>query len=60
MEKAAKTYKIKVTDKEIDLELALMRSAQDKYDTAMQNLLAEQLRQRFDHSLYWIRYSRKM
>jgi len=51
MEKAAKTYKIKVTDKEIDLELALMRSAQDKFDTAMQNLSAEQLRQKIRSQL---------
>ena len=51
MEKAARTYKIKVTDKEIDLELALMRSAQDKYDTAMQNLSAEQLRQKIRSQL---------
>ncbi|KOS70331.1 foldase [Lysinibacillus contaminans] len=45
MEKSAEKFKIKVTDKEIDLELALMRSAQDKIDTAMQNLSDEQLRQ---------------
>jgi len=51
MEKAAKKYKIKVTDKEIDLELALMRSAQDKFDTAMQNLSAEQLRQKIRSQL---------
>lgn len=51
MEKAAKTYKIKVTDKEIDLELALMRSAQDKFDTAMQNLSVEQLRQKIRSQL---------
>ncbi|MGE7112656.1 peptidyl-prolyl cis-trans isomerase [Lysinibacillus sp. NPDC047702] len=51
MEKAAKKFKIKVTDKEIDLELALMRSAQDKFDTAMQNLSAEQLRQKIRSQL---------
>lgn len=51
MEKAAKKYKIKVTDKEIDLELALMRSAQDKFDTAMKNLSAEQLRQKIRSQL---------
>lgn len=50
MEKAAKAYKIKVTDQEIDLELALMRSAQDKFDTTMQNLSAPQLRQKSVHS----------
>ena len=51
MEKAAAKYKIKVTDKEIDLELALMRSAQDKFDTAMQNLSDEQLRQKIRSQL---------
>ncbi|QDQ00591.1 foldase [Lysinibacillus fusiformis] len=51
MEKAAKKYKIKVSDKEIDLELALMRSAQDKFDTAMQNLSADQLRQKIRSQL---------
>ncbi|EON74665.1 peptidyl-prolyl cis-trans isomerase [Lysinibacillus sphaericus] len=51
MEKAAKKFKIKVSDKEIDLELALMRSAQDKFDTAMQNLSAEQLRQKIRSQL---------
>jgi len=44
MEKAAKKYDIKVTDKEIDLEIALVRSAQDAGDTA--NLTDEQLRQK--------------
>ncbi len=33
MEKAAKKYDIKVTEEEIDLEIALMRSAQDITDT---------------------------
>jgi len=51
MEKAAKKYKIKVTDKEIDLELALMRSAQDKFDTALQNLSADQLKQKIRSGL---------
>ena len=51
MEKAADKYKIKVTEKEIDLELALMRSAQDKFDTAMQNLSDEQLRQKLRSQL---------
>lgn len=51
MEKAAAKFKIKVTDKEIDLELALMRSAQDKFDTAMQNLSDEQLRQKLRSQL---------
>lgn len=44
MEKAAKKYDIKVTDEEIDLEIALMRSAQDATDTA--NLTDVQLRQK--------------
>lgn len=51
MEKAAEKFKIQVTDKEIDLELALMRSAQDKFDTAMQNLSSEQLRQKIRSQL---------
>ena len=33
MEKAAEKYNIKVTDEEIDLEIALIRSAQDITDT---------------------------
>lgn len=51
MEKAAAKYKIKVADKEIDLELALMRSAQDKLDMATQNLSDEQLRQKLRSQL---------
>jgi len=51
MEKAAKKHKIKVTDKEINLELALMRSAQDKFDTALQNLSADQLKQKIRSGL---------
>lgn len=51
MEKAADKYKIKVSDKEINLELALMRSAQDKFDTALQNLSAEQLKQKIRSGL---------
>lgn len=51
MEKAADKYKIKVSEKEIDLELALMRSAQDKFDTALQNLSAEQLKQKIRSGL---------
>lgn len=46
MEKAASRYKIKVTDDEIDLELALLRSAQDSTDTTMQNLSDKELRQK--------------
>ncbi|MEG0260693.1 MAG: peptidyl-prolyl cis-trans isomerase [Lysinibacillus sp.] len=51
MEKAAKKYKFKVSDEEIDLELALMRSAQDGMDTATQNLSVEQLRQKIRSQL---------
>ncbi|GLC90415.1 peptidyl-prolyl cis-trans isomerase [Lysinibacillus piscis] len=51
MEKAAKEYNITVTDKEIDLELALMRSAQDKFDTTLQNLSSKQLRQKIRSQL---------
>ncbi|MEK4227920.1 peptidyl-prolyl cis-trans isomerase [Solibacillus sp. FSL H8-0538] len=46
MEKAANQYKIKVTDEEIDLELALLRSAQDSNDTTIQNLSDSELRQK--------------
>lgn len=35
METAAKEYDIKVTDKEVDLELAMLRSAQDSTETAL-------------------------
>lgn len=51
MEKAADKYKIKVSNQEIDLELALMRSAQDKFDTALQNLSADQLKQKIRSGL---------
>lgn len=51
MEKAADKYKIKVSNQEIDLELALMRSAQDKFDTALQNLSADQLKQKIRSKL---------
>lgn len=44
MEKAAKKYNIKVTDEEINLEIALLRSTQDATDTA--NLKDTQLRQK--------------
>jgi len=46
MEKAAKEYDIEVSDEEIDLEIALMRSAQDKTDTTIQELNDEELRQK--------------
>ena len=37
MEAAAKKYDIKVSDQEIDLELALIRSTQDGSDTSFQS-----------------------
>lgn len=46
MEKAAKAYGIEVTEAEIELELALMRSAQDTTDTSFQQLSEEQLQQK--------------
>ena len=46
MEKAAKKFKLKVTDEEIDLEIALLRSAQDVNDTSLHSLSKEQLRQK--------------
>ncbi|WP_339214671.1 peptidyl-prolyl cis-trans isomerase [Solibacillus sp. FSL W8-0372] len=46
MEKAAKKYKIDVKDEEIDLEIALLRSAQDSNDTTLHSLSPEQLRQK--------------
>lgn len=46
MEKAAKKFKIDVMDEEIDLEIALLRSAQDANDTSLHSLSTEQLRQK--------------
>lgn len=46
MEAAAKKYDIPVKDKEIDLEIALIRSAQDSNDTSLQTLDGKQLRER--------------
>jgi len=46
MESAATKYKINVTDKEIDLELALIRSAQDSTVTQNQSLKKDMLRQK--------------
>lgn len=46
VEKAASKYDIDVTDEEVDMELALMRSAQDQYDTSLQSLTKKQLRQK--------------
>lgn len=46
MEKASKKYDIKVSKEEIELEMALMRSAQDAKDTSIGNLTEEQLQQR--------------
>ena len=46
MDKAAKKNKIDVSDKEIDLEIALLRSAQDANDTFLHSLSSEELRQK--------------
>lgn len=46
MDTAAQEYKIEVTDKEIDLELALIRSAQDGAITNVQSLNQEITRQK--------------
>jgi len=51
MEAAAKKYDIPVTDKEIDLEIALIRSAQDSTDTSLQTMDEEQLRERVKSQL---------
>lgn len=51
VEKAASKYKIKVSEAEVDMELALMRSAQDQYDTTMQYLTNDQLRQKLRSQL---------
>lgn len=44
MEKAAKQHKITVSDEEIDLEIALMQSAEDTTDQSMSRLSAKELR----------------
>ena len=44
MKEAADRYDIKVTDKEIDFEIALLRSAQDANDTSIESLSDKQLR----------------
>lgn len=46
METAADKYKIKISDQEIDLELALIRSAQDSTDTQLQSLDRDMQRQK--------------
>ena len=46
METAAKKYKINITDKEIDLELALIRSAQDSTDSEVHSLNTDLQRQK--------------
>ena len=45
METAAEKYKIKISDKEIDLELALIRSAQDTTDSQVQLMNSDLQRQ---------------
>lgn len=44
MEAAAKKYEIKVTDQEVDLEVALIRSTQEGTDTSLQTLNEESMR----------------
>ncbi len=51
MEEAADKYDIKVTDKEIDFEIALLRSAQDTNDTSIESLSDEQLRAKVRNQL---------
>ncbi len=51
MEEAAKKYDIKVTDKEIDFEIALLRSAQDANDTSIESLSNDQLRLKIHNQL---------
>jgi len=51
MEAAAKKYEIPVTDQEIDLEIALIRSAQDSTDTSLQTMDEDQLRERVKSQL---------
>lgn len=51
MEEAAKKYKIKVTDEDVDFELALLRSAQDTNDTSLDLLDEEQLRLKIRNQL---------
>lgn len=46
MEKASKEYKIGVTDAEIDLEIALIRSLSDANDTTLQTLSTAALREK--------------
>ncbi|MET0786379.1 MAG: peptidyl-prolyl cis-trans isomerase [Paenisporosarcina sp.] len=51
METAADKYDIKVTEEEIDLELALIRSAQDSSDSSLQSLNGEMQRQKIRSQL---------
>lgn len=57
MEQAAKQYKITVTDEDIDLEIALLRSMSDANDTSLQTLSEGELREKvrtqliFEHVL---------
>ena len=51
MEKAAKKYDIKVTDKEIDFEIALLRQAQDANNTSIEDLSDDQLRLKIRNQL---------
>ncbi|MFX3673709.1 MAG: peptidyl-prolyl cis-trans isomerase [Paenisporosarcina sp.] len=51
MDTAAKKYEIKVTEQEIDLELALIRSVQDSTDTSLQSLNGEMQRKKMRSQL---------
>lgn len=51
MATAAKEYDIKVTDKEIDLELAMLRTAQDSTDGSLMAESAESLRSQVEAQL---------
>jgi foldase protein PrsA len=51
METAAKKFDIKVSEEEIDLELALIRSAQDASDSSLQSLNGEIQRQKIRSQL---------
>lgn len=51
MATAAKEYGVKVTDEEIDLELAMMRSAQDNTGQALYSLEGDRLREKVESQL---------
>jgi foldase protein PrsA len=51
METAAKKHEIEVSEKEMDLELSLIRSAQDSTDTSLQSLNGDMQRQKLRSQL---------